>query len=170
MQYSDDIEVRQFRVPVALAAMPREVPAYSFWNWVRRPSPAVLLDEGDHRRSMVDGALVLHFRHVAQVAIVAELVALGMVPRQAGIAASHFTNAGERGKREAGQLYAEGQTVLFVSEDAGPRLANVFEGAQLLPLFYDGTTFRLGFRALWLNPLIGHLRHKLGLPAPGLPH
>jgi hypothetical protein len=170
MEYLDDIEARQFRVPVALAALKRPLPAHSFWNWVRRADPAILLDEDDKERAMVDGALVLHFRHVEQIAIVAELVHLGMVPRQAGIAAARFTNAGEAGVREAGQLYPTGQTVLFVSEDEGPRLGNVFETARLMPIFDDGTTFRLSFRALWLNPLIGYLRQQLGLPAQGLPH
>jgi hypothetical protein len=138
MSYENDFELRQYRVATALAAVPRQVPMHTFRNWTRRGERAVLLDENDGRLADADGLLWLHFRHVVQLAIVAELVALGLAPRQAGIAAAIFTCAADPRRGGPCELYANGETLLIVAEDLpGGRLANALPGAQVMSLMAD---------------------------------
>jgi hypothetical protein len=171
MPYTDDPDLRQFRVPAALAALSREVPMHTFRNWTRKGERAVLLDEDDGRLAEADGLMWLHFRHVAQLAIVAELVALGMVPRAAGIAAAKFTCAADPKRGGPCVLYPKGETLLLVTEDMpGGRIANAPPGAQLMSLLADanGKPLRVGVRFVWLNVIIGGLRKHFGLPTPVL--
>lgn len=85
-------------------------------NWVSRKPQVVLMTSEERERVGKGVPFLFSFQRVMQVALVAELVALGLEPRPSAMAAAGFTDVGDAG-RDPGHLFPEGLTYLFAHKD-----------------------------------------------------
>lgn len=100
-------------------------------NWVSRKPQVVLMTSEERERAGRGVPLLFSFQRVMQIAITAELVALGLQPRPAALAAAAFTDtdtgaddggwvydAPSAPLRQPGQLFPVGITYLVVPNAA----------------------------------------------------
>lgn len=114
------------------------VPAATLANWISRKPATIRLGEHDTPAGGSTGTHLFTLNRIVQVALTAELVTLGIPPRDAAWCAFAFTDTEEpsylpwtgREDRARGELFREGRTVLL----AGVGFAQIVNMAAGVPL------------------------------------
>jgi hypothetical protein len=150
MPYVDDIAARQFTSADACRAA--GISMATFKNWASREPPAILLGPDERTDT---GRLLLSYRRIMQVAIVAEFVRVGVQPRKAGMWAAGFTDAGDgyggfvggdleeaaKKARQPGDLYDQGFTFLVAYPDEETaKVKNVGSTTSMFDIFWTART------------------------------
>jgi hypothetical protein len=122
MAYIDDVNAPQF--PSDLACEAAQIDLATLKNWASRKPSAVLIGD-EERVASGEQRSVFRFtlRRVLQLAITAELVKLGLAPREASLHAAQFTDMedGElpgRQSRRMGELFRRHHTFMLIYPDA----------------------------------------------------
>ncbi len=146
MKYIDNIEAHQFSSTDACLAA--GISMDTLKNWASRDPPAILLSKAERTDT---GRLLLSYRRLLQIAIVAELVRVGILPRRAGMWAAGFTDVGDgyggwsgeeiaeaaKKARGPGDLYENGFTFLvaYPDEDTAD-VRNVSPTTSIFDIFW----------------------------------
>jgi hypothetical protein len=166
MKYADDVNLPQFPSDVACEAARIDLPTLK--NWISRKPPAVFVAENERQQSGERAFYRFTFRRVMQIAIVAELVGLGIGPTDAAWMAATFTDSeNSNQKRNAGELFRKNFTVLVVASTHISSLVNAdAETAwRLLPKLSIMKSSNLTSQIIVnLNQIDARVRVSVGLP------
>lgn len=99
------------------------VAADTLRNWLDPARSVVVMGQHDRRAGGSGRPHLLTLRRVYQIALVQELVRIGIAPHRAGPAAATFTDAGSE-DRLPGRLYKSGLTILIVHSE-GARVVHM---------------------------------------------
>ena len=191
MAYIGDVDAPQFFTADACRAA--GIDPATLKNWITRTPSAILLSQEDKlkfqeagapietepRERMAAGSGRSHlftFRRVMQIALTAELVALGFPPRKAGMVAVGFTDVGHGGagyvgdgepiriKRLPGELYPDGWTILVAESDRETgRTVNVHHNTLLTELLFTSARPPSTLVIVNVNAVDRRVRAALGL-------
>lgn len=114
-------EIRYGSAAVCAAA---RIDAKTINNWLSRKPSVVLLSDDERREAGERKRFSFDFRRVMQIALTAELVALGFLPRRAAECAAKFTDMSSDMKvRKPGDLFKDATTYLVIPrEGEAPRV------------------------------------------------
>lgn len=157
----------------------------TFKNWISRDPPAILLSSQDRDARDGRGSFSFSLNRVMQLALCAELVALGFAPRQAGMLAAGFTDVGEgssvwvndpepehepKALRLPGDLFSDGYTVLVAHRGSdASEIKNVFPGQAWDPFYSMGGGHSTSAVLVNVNFVFWAVLRRLGYDRNGEP-
>ena len=168
MKYADDVNIPQF--PSDIACEAARIDLATLKNWISRKPPAVFVADKERVQSGERAFFRFTLRRVLQIAIVAELVALGVGPSDAAWMAAKFSDSeNSNQKRQAGELFRKDFTLLVVTGAHHSDIVNASADAawRLLPKLSIMRSGNLSSQIVVnLNQIDARVRIAVGLPVP----
>jgi hypothetical protein len=126
MKYVDDVNYPQFSSDLACKAA--GVDMATLKNWISRKPPAVHIGAEERTTAGTRAHYNFNLRRILQLAITAQLVQLGLAPREASMHALQFTDVSPQRPpiRAMGELFQEDYTFLVI-HDTQPGMVTNFK-------------------------------------------
>jgi hypothetical protein len=171
MAYADDLNLPQFSSDLACEAA--GIDAATLKKWISRKPPAVFLLRNERRKVGNRTFLSFSLRRVLQIAIIAELVDIGLSPMDAAFSAAAFTDSEDsiHGRRP-GALFSQDNTLLLIRSKVDAEVVNessALSWRQILRSKSGSPPAPPKGVLLDLNSIDRRVRTVLGLPLTARP-